>query len=249
MSHTDKRIELSGNGLTHCGLVRKANEDRFLVDDEHSVYAVADGIGGLPMGEKASECAIRVLKRITSEDSSDNLASPAEIIGALHQAVRQISSLISPEMGMGTTCTFIRALDGFCEIGHVGDSAAFLITDEATVKLTRDHVENAPGVDVISSDDDTSIKSRYLGRMQLSRYIGQPDPLEPGVFHFEPKAGQRILICSDGISSVIDTEEIHSVSQAQRESEALAQALIHIANSRGGFDNATAVVIECRGAG
>ncbi len=240
-------LQLFGVGETHQGLNRGSNEDRYLVNNQAQVYAVADGIGGLPLGEKASQCAINVLNRLISEhkagdDGIENLTTES-IIHSTNQAVRQISKLTKLSVGIGTTLSFVRMVNGICEAGHVGDSAIYLLREKSIEKISPEHSQQSP---TILIKNPNSNQEKFNSRKVLSQYIGQTKTLRPSIFCINCRPDDRLLICSDGVSDTLASEDILSVSLVQEDPQKLVQALIAMVLLRGGLDNATALILEIR---
>lgn len=237
-------LRLFGVGETHTGLNRCSNEDRFLINNDAQVYAVADGIGGLPMGEKASQCAINVLNRIvTNQSERKTVVTTKSIIQSVNEAVKQISKLTRTPVGIGTTFSLLRMVDGICEIGHVGDSAIFLIRKNSIQKISPTHSKSVPSVSVKNASKDTK---RFETRSILSRYIGQNKELNPSVFCVQPQVDDRFMICSDGVSDTLTDQEIISVSKAQQNPIKFTKSIITMVLLRGGFDNTTALTVDVR---
>lgn len=225
---------------TTIGRVRSINEDRHLLDAEHGWFAVADGIGGLPYGERASECAIRSLAREAAKPGAE--ARPLrEIMAACHQAVRQLGAVLGPRTGIGTTLTCLRFGAGRWEIGHVGDSLAFHhpARSRPLVRLTTDHT--VPVTPIAIAGFGATL---FTPPPRLDRYLGQAIPPDCDVHRPLIQPGDRLILCSDGVCRSLDDFDLAAMSEAQPTPAALAQALICVADLRGGLDNATAVVID-----
>jgi protein phosphatase len=136
---------------------------------------------------------------------------------------------------------------GFCcEIGHLGDSRIFLLGDWGIAQLTEDHaVHYIPKTVQVVGGANAASAPRPRSRCYLSRYLGQIGPIHPLVVNFRPTPGDKILICSDGISGSISKEEIHAIVNSNESGAKSIQSLIATAESRGGSDNQTAVLIYC----
>jgi len=227
--------------LTDIGKVREENEDRFLRDDELRLYAVADGIGGLAGGAQAAEetvSRLHELVRATPEGADCDLAA---LVPAINERVAELGRTIDPNFGIGTTLVAGRIIGEQLRLIHIGDSVCYLIRAGALQKITEDHtVEN-------------EIKAKHghaamlflnpRTRNALTRCIGQQGSPVPDVITRDLAAGDRILLCSDGISRFIPEDEIADViAQATDPAQAM-RSLIVFADSRGGIDNATGVAI------
>jgi protein phosphatase len=238
MNHTGQP---TAGAATTVGRMRATNEDRYLLDVARGLFAIADGIGGLPYGERASECAIRSLIRQATPPADPDRPLD-ELVAACHDAVGQLGRVLHRRMGIGTTLTLLRALPGYCEIAHVGDSAAFIQRGRTgeVVRLTTEHTSPAPSVVVAGQAPDAA----FLPPATLDRYLGQSAPLSCETHHVAVSPGDRIILCSDGITRALDTADLAVLSAVQPNSLGFAQTLIHVANVRGGRDNATAIVID-----
>ncbi len=225
---------------TTIGRVRANNEDRHLVDCEHGWFAVADGIGGLPYGERASECAVRSLAREATRHGAESRPM-REIMAGCHQAVRQLGAIVTPRTGIGTTLTFIRFTQSRCEIGHIGDSSAFHhpARSRALVRLTTDHTLPVKPIAIAGFT-----ASPFVPPPRLDRYLGQATPPLCDVHSLDLAPGDRIILCSDGLTRALDDLDLAALSNAQPTPAALAQALIRVADLRGGQDNSTVVIVD-----
>jgi serine/threonine protein phosphatase PrpC len=234
-------VQTSAGAATTVGRMRATNEDRYLLDVPRGLFAIADGIGGLPYGERASECAIRSLIR-QATPPADPGRPLAELVAACHDAVGQLGRVIHRHMGIGTTLTLLRIGPGCCEIAHVGDSAAFIQRGRAgeVVRLTTEHTSPAPAVVVVG----LAPAAGFLPPATLERYLGQSAPLSCETHRVAVSPGDRIILCSDGVICALDPADLAALSVAQPSPLGFAQALIHVANVRGGRDNATAIVID-----
>ena len=239
-SSEPKQLAKAGSATT-VGCVRATNEDHHLVDTANGWFAIADGIGGLPYGERASECAIRQLVREIARPGSEE-RNVTDTVRSCHDAVRKLGKVISPTMGIGTTLTAVHLVSpDSARLAHVGDSVAYRhsISTNSLRQLTTDHTSAVPRVKTIGGGG-----ADFQPPPSLDRYLGQAEPPEcdSQVVRFRP--GDRLILCSDGITKVIDEAEITAVSVAQPNPTALAEALVHIADLRGGFDNSTVIVMD-----
>ncbi len=225
---------------THAGRVRAGNEDRVFPEaggstSDRLLIAVADGMGGHVAGEVASSVALAAAVEADG--------SAGERISSGNQAVIA-ESLSRPELrGMGTTITLadIRA-DGTMVIGHVGDSRAYLIREGTITQLTRDHTVVAEYV--ATGKLDPSDVANHPQRSVLTRAVGLTDDLVIDELQERLAAGDRLILCSDGLNTMVDDEEILRIASTGK-AEATVWALIEAANQAGGHDNITVAVIDC----
>ncbi|MDH3306398.1 MAG: protein phosphatase 2C domain-containing protein [Acidimicrobiia bacterium] len=224
---------------THQGLVRSNNQDTVFPEasgtvDVALVVAVADGMGGHVAGEIASSVA---LAAAVATDGS-----PGQRVAAGNEAVVARSEQDSTLRGMGTTITLAEiAPDGRLVIGHVGDSRAYLLRNDAISQLTRDHTVVAEYVasGKINPEDVASHPQRSV----LTRAAGLTRDLPIDQLEERMVAGDRLILCSDGLSNMIDDDAIRRIA-SDGTAEATVWALIEAANQAGGHDNITVAVVD-----
>ena len=228
-------------GYSDIGQVRERNEDCFLVDDEHLVYAVADGLGGLPEGQLASRLAIRTLADALLEIRAGAKADYGAIVQRINQQVYRKGLEVSDSMGIGTTLTALFIFGDCFEIYHVGDCAAFLLHNGKFEQLTAEHTMAA---ELRSQPNFAkgSVLPEYLSHT-LTRCIGQRDHVDAQVIHGKISPGDRLLLCSDGITKVIDSDVLFKELAKARAPERYVRRIIDRANEEGGPDNATAITL------
>ena len=236
-------------GLTNKGLERPRNEDNCFAETDSSsaLLAVADGMGGHRAGNVASSIAVTAAEQFWSDFDRANLPTAEKaremvrnlIIKAneqvLHKAVNS-----SEHKGMGTTFTAGLLCGNRLTIGHIGDSRAYLINDGQIKLLTRDHslVEQLVESGQISPEDAEKHPQKHV----LTRALGISPDLKLDISEENIEKGSTLLFCTDGLTNMVRDEEILKESSKQPDPEKLAEALIKLANSRGGFDNITVVV-------
>ena len=229
---------------TDRGRTRPHNEDAGHAGAR--LYAVCDGLGGHAAGEVASALAIERL--VALEDAQ--LDSADEALTALVQAIEEANLAIlrraeehRDEWGMGTTCTAAVAADGRLLLAHVGDSRAYLLRGGEATQLTVDQTPVQALVDAgaISREQARSHPRRAaidqaLG-LEETVEVATPDPVLLA-------GGERLLLCTDGLSEVLDDERIGAMAGAETDLEGLADALVAAALDGGGPDNITVVLVE-----
>ena len=233
-------LKVSSFGLSDRGKMREKNEDMLYVDDSKRVYAVADGLGGLPRGALASKLAIKLLEKSIEKESNGTL-NFEHLFNSINETVYLEGQKVSEEVGIGTTLTVIHLKNNSMDIGHIGDCTAFICRDNKWHKLTTDHTMEEEIRSRLAPDDDTEIPEYFSHT--LTRCIGQQGEIETDVYNKDLKAGDRILICSDGISKTLTDEELHDETLIADTPESLIRGLIDIANDRGGPDNSTGIAI------
>lgn len=227
---------------THQGRVRDHNEDAVYpatsgAGEGPILIVVADGMGGHVAGEIASGLAI---DRVVETSPEDGDVSPRERVNSandrLLMAVRENPALL----GMGTTMTLgLFDADGILHIGHVGDSRAYLLRDGGMRQLTRDHTVVAELVALghLSPEAAEHHPQRHL----LTRTLGL-GPVEIDQYEYQLEPGDRVLICSDGLTVMVDDDDIEAM--AGGDVEGTVWTLIEAANAAGGVDNTTVAVVD-----
>lgn len=224
---------------THRGRVRTNNEDSFAPEASGRstgpvVLMVADGMGGAIGGEIASQLAV--------EHASTGPGSPTERVMRANKAVVE-RTLSEPGLaGMGTTLTLVEfGEDGMARLGHVGDSRAYLWHQGAIEQITHDHTVVAEQLAAghISPADAASHPQRSM----LTRVLGISRDVEVDSTSIDTAAGDRLLICSDGLTNMVEDERLAELLSKGTPEEAV-WALIEEANRAGGHDNITVVVVD-----
>ncbi|MBU1709295.1 MAG: protein phosphatase 2C domain-containing protein [Proteobacteria bacterium] len=250
-------------GLTHKGLVRKTNQDCFLVCDQSpSLYIVADGIGGNLAGEVASRMAVDIIKdHISSVRSGDqpymngfdrSLSESRNRLTSAIQLANHIIYLASKEKtewkGMGTTVAaawLSKRNEPNLTIGHVGDSRIFLIRNNTIRQLTKDHsirVERR-------QNDFLQVSTHALGpqiKNYLSRAVGTDKNVCVDTREIKILPQDRFLLASDGLTNMISDEVILKILCSENNPESASQHLIDAAKKNGGRDNITVIVIHSK---
>ena len=234
-------MKLSTFGHSDIGRVRPENEDSYLCNDGLGIYAVADGIGGLPSGGQASQLAIAALQKIVSEHATGQKLNYERILTDINDQVFKLGRVLSPQFGIGSTLVFVHVTGVKLQFGHVGDSTAFRLRSKALEQLTTDHT-------IETELKQRTARGEPLGllmenRNALTRCIGQPPPLKGDCHVHTVLPHDRYLLASDGISRFVTMPEIQEILQQASDPTQAAQRLIDCANERGGLDNSTAVVL------
>lgn len=224
-------------GQTDPGLLRSRNEDSFLADDSAGIYAVADGLGGLPGGDIASDAATRVL---SGEISSGNFDMEHAFL-AINNGVQEAGVDISTDLGIGTTLTVMKLDGNKALIGHVGDTGVLLFRDDRCIKLTRDHTMAEEVKSRLKPGQKVTIPDHYSHT--LTRCIGQVEELEVDLCPLDLIAGDRLLLFSDGVTKTHSLQELEVILRISNEPEEAVRRIVNTSNERGGPDNCTAIAI------
>ena len=223
---------------TDVGLVREHNEDSLAVNPP--LYAVADGMGGHAAGEVASEIAIQTLVANAPETpDGDDLARA--VVAANHAVIRAAAEGVGRK-GMGTTMTVAMLGGNRLVVAQVGDSRAYLLHEGALQRITRDHSLMA---DLIERGSITPEEARvHPQRSVITRALGSDPSTLPDIYEMNVSAGDRLLLCSDGLSGMVDDSLIESTMTRVADPQRCAAALVNEAITAGGYDNVTAVVVD-----
>jgi len=236
-------MQFTTAALTHIGLVRRENEDRFLNAPEIGLFAVADGIGGLPMGAEAAECAVNTLCALAHKAVADvDTLNLAESFNAINRTVLALAEKLTPSTGLGCTLCAGIVRAGALQLANVGDSRCYLFrTGMLTLLTTDDTVANEFEVRRAKGEKIT-MDERY--RNALTRCIGQPTELDQKIFVHTLHKNDVLIFCSDGINRMISDADILNRMLEGKPPALTAEALIADALEAGGGDNATCVVVR-----
>lgn len=250
-------MHIEAYGRTDCGPVRENNEDALLLDTEMAIFVVADGMGGHAAGEVASAAAVetvhqvlvgardpdetRLVRDVDSLDPGDIMRERLRY--AMNQASVQIRKLSDerPETrGMGTTVVVL-VIDGErAHLAHVGDSRAYLLRDGRLQQLTRDHT-------VVQQEIDAGRLTPELARLLphrniLTQSVGFHGPVEPDTSTRVVQPGDVFVLCSDGLTDVLDDDALLRVIDEQHPDD-MADLLTDAALTAGAEDNVTVAVV------
>ena len=223
---------------TDVGNVREHNEDSFLV--KSPLFVVADGMGGHEAGEIASKIAVQTMEsRIPKSSNPEALA--AAVLQANQDVLRGAADGTG-RPGMGTTLTAALVFDDEVTIAQVGDSRAYLLHDNELQRITRDHSLVA---DLIDQGRLTEEEARFHPqRSVITRALGSDPQMQPDIYSIRVEDGDRLMICSDGLSSMISDEAIEMLMLAHEYPQEACDALVDEALSAGGLDNVTVIVVD-----
>lgn len=226
---------------TDVGSVREQNEDSLIVNPP--LFVVADGMGGHAAGEVASEIAVNTILEL-APDHAD-----AEALGhAVEEANRDIiNAALAGEgrEGMGTTVTAAILERDKLVIAQVGDSRAYLLHNGELTQLTRDHSLMA---NMIEAGQITPEEARFHpNRSVITRALGNDPDTLPDLYEINVEDGDRLLLCSDGLYSMLEDDEIAAVMRRVSDPQRCASTLVNGAIAAGGHDNITVIVADAEG--
>ena len=233
--------DISFGSRTDIGYVRDYNEDSLIIIPP--LFAVADGMGGHEAGEIASEITVNTLAELApSHLDAEGLTAAVE--AANYNVMKAPRQGIGRD-GMGTTLTAAMLEGERLLIAQVGDSRAYLLHKGHLQQITRDHSLMA---DLIEAGQITPEEARvHPNRSVITRAIGSDIHMRPDIYELNVDAGDRILLCSDGLSSMISNNAIESIMRRQSDAQHCADELVTAALENGGADNVTVVVADVPG--
>ena len=226
--------------VTDPGLIRSNNEDSAFAGAR--LILVADGIGGLPAGELASDIVVRGLRDLEfSTPTGDSERDLRLAIDAANQEIQTVADADPDRYGMGTTCTAMLLAGDRLYLAHVGDSRGYSLRDGTLTQVTRDDTYVQMLVDAGEID---SVEARHHPQRSLVMQALQGGAYELQTDSREPKIGERLLVCSDGLSDVITDDTIAAVLGMHPDAEDCAHALVKLTLAAGAPDNVTVVVAD-----
>ncbi|WP_422772736.1 PP2C family protein-serine/threonine phosphatase [Plantactinospora sp. WMMC1484] len=221
------------------GLVRPNNEDVAFAGSR--LVAVADGMGGAPAGEVASEIVISGLAPVERSAETDPLAALVAAITTANARIRAVTDDDQATEGMGTTVTAMLLTGRRLGVAHVGDSRGYLFRAGRLTQITRDDTFVQALVDQGGLTREEA--RRHPQRSLVTRAV-QGGPIEPATVALIAEAGDRLLVCSDGLSDVVDDDAIAGVLAGYPDRPECAEQLVKLAHQAGAPDNVTLVVAD-----
>lgn len=254
-------MELRYFAGTDAGRKRSANEDNFLIDEDLRLFIVADGMGGHASGEIASAMAVHIVHDVIAKErdvletyDDDDPRSHVEICTLLEYSVHRACELIhekatlEPEKrGMGTTIVVMLVIGSRGFIAYVGDSRIYLLRGEVVYQLTEDHSIKNELVRMGKVRADEFEDSPYAKlKNAMTRAVGVYESVEVDTLDFDIISGDTFLLCTDGLYEYLDDQDIER-ALGMPELRDVPGRLIEVANTRGGKDNITALVVQMVG--
>ena len=247
-------MKLEAHGATDVGRQRSRNEDQYLVSMERSLFAVADGMGGHAAGDVASRMAMETVDRMVGTPGpADGVAERTTVLveatRAANVAILEDAEREPERAGMGTTLTLFTVLPEQRSrlIVHVGDSRAYLLRDGRLSQLTTDHTWVQKQVELGKMTARRARVHPYAS--VLTHALGVPDEERIDTLLGEIHEGDLYLLCTDGLTTVLDDETIEDVLVAGDDLAGRAADLIEAANQGGGPDNITVVLVRATDVG
>ncbi|MDH5510091.1 MAG: protein phosphatase 2C domain-containing protein [Nitrospinota bacterium] len=240
------------SGLTDKGKVRTHNEDSWFADGELGLLVVSDGMGNEEGGALASEIVVKTLPEIVKQEGANlsNLSDPFAVDIISKQLVelnRNVFESIRGKVGLaGAGATMVMALvrGDRAMIAHMGDSRAYLFRDDFLLSLTKDHsvlrlLRDAGEV----TEEEVAT---HPARGKITRFIGMEDDVPPDISLIHLENGDRLLLCSDGLTNMLAEKVIVDQLRKTVSPKAVCRYLVDAANAAGGKDNLTAVLADWR---
>lgn len=234
--------------ITNIGKKRKLNQD-FVYTSERpvgklpNIFIVADGMGGHKAGDYASKVTVEtmVAEVLRSEES--------EAVVILEHAIRTANALIrkcaeeSPDLeGMGTTVVAATCEGDILQVANVGDSRLYVVNHKEIRQITRDHslVEEMVRMGGIAREEARNHPDKNI----ITRAVGADDAVKPDFFTVKLNRGDIVLMCTDGLTNMLEDEEIRMILEESRDMVEKAEELVKAANEKGGRDNISVILID-----
>lgn len=241
-------------GISNIGLVRKINEDAFYCQKHYEkgksfICVIADGMGGHNAGEVASKMAVSQIIDFFDSNISNYRYNVNDYVSLVKDAFLYVNenvylkSIKNKEyIGMGTTLIVVLIIDRNMIVGHVGDSRVYFIRDHSIKKITTDHSYVAELIKngTIKPEEAHNHPQKNL----ITRAIGTGSTIEVDINIFDLKKGDYIVMCTDGLSNMLEETEIMNAVLLDKGLNERCNDLIKLANDKGGHDNITVIIIE-----
>ena len=233
--------------ITDVGMVRQVNQDYVYTTDNPigtlpNLFVVADGMGGHKAGDYASKYTVEVMKRELAQSEEKDVEKA--LVSAIEKANREIIKKASEDehlKGMGTTVVAATIVDHMMYFANVGDSRLYLINN-GIVQLTKDHslVEEMVRLGGIKPEEAKHHPDKNI----ITRAIGAKEEVEADFYEHRLKKGDKIVMCTDGLTNMVEDEEIFHIVQGARDVVEAAETLIASAKENGGTDNIGVILID-----
>lgn len=234
--------------LTDIGRKRKVNQDYVYTSEQPignlpNIFIVADGMGGHNAGDYASKVTVEtIVEEVASCFEKNPIMIMGKAIEAANEAIYKKSHESSEFEGMGTTVVAAVFIGGYLQVANVGDSRLYIINDKEIRQITRDHslVEEMVRMGGIPRTEARNHPDKNI----ITRAVGVNEAVEADFFTVELTEGDTVLMCTDGLTNMLEDEEIRMTISGGRDIVEKAQALVKTANENGGRDNISVIIIE-----
>lgn len=234
--------------LTDIGRKRKINQDYVYTCEEPvgnlpNLFIVADGMGGHKAGDFASKMTVETMIREISVSAETDIGRIfGRAIETANELVYRTAAMEEDLEGMGTTVVAATCREQCLQIANVGDSRLYIVDAKKIRQITRDHslVEEMVRMGIISREEARV----HPDKNKITRAVGASETVEPDFFSVRLKPGETVLLCSDGLTNMLEDEEIRMIICGARDIVEKAQKLVEAANANGGKDNISVILIE-----
>lgn len=238
---------LKAFSISDIGRKRQLNQDYVYVSETPvgklpNLFIVADGMGGHNAGDYASKITVEtILNEVGFSREEDAEALLREAITRANELVVAVASRATDLAGMGTTVVAATYKDKVLKVANVGDSRLYVVHDNGIEQITRDHslVEEMVRLGGIAKDDARNHPDKNI----ITRAVGGKDTVEADFFTVELQESDTVLMCSDGLTNMLEDEEIYSILKCEKSIREKVQVLVDAANERGGKDNISVILI------
>lgn len=243
---------------SHVGMVRETNEDSTLAWPARGLFIVADGMGGHGNGELASRQCVEAVQEFYTRAENQGLPADKEISLTDHRATVLSSAILHANerirflvekrpslQGMGTTIVAAQVESDVTLVAHAGDSRCYLLRGTTLYQLTEDHslVNEVRGVGEITAEMEDKL-ANYQHVLVNAIGVNPAEKCRVDVTSFVPQGGDRMLLCSDGLTNEMDAEEIREMLDTIVGAQDVCTSLVAQSNARGGRDNITVLVVD-----
>jgi len=238
---------------THIGMERQENQDSFFADPEPALFLVSDGMGGHQGGALASEIVADDLP-VMIENTLDKLkvGTTRTVRSLLERMIAEQSKQLQLEgtsesgfRDMGATLVIVLLRKDRCFVANIGDSRAYRLRKGKMAQLTRDHSVVSELIEKGHIEPEEA--TNHHARGQITRYIGMEEKAHSHVRSFTLKKSDRLLLCTDGLTDMLDDAKITAILKTETEPEAACKSLVAATNKAGGHDNVTTLIIDWLG--
>jgi len=248
----EKAMTIEVGVKTDIGLLRKNNEDDFIINVENGIFAVADGMGGHVGGEVASFLACNLIKEalikeLVGNSPRDILLRIQRILNWTNREIRKVGKKDPKVKGMGSTITLLLLRRLKYYIAQIGDSRAYLFRGGTLTRLTKDHSQIQELIDkgMITEKEAKDDERAHI----ITRCLGVEEKVKPDFYYGDLKEGDTFLLCTDGLWGLLEEREIEKILKRKKDLQTISEILVEKAKKKGGTDNITALVVRVNGLG
>ena len=238
-------------GLSDVGCIRELNEDCYCIcgfgdNSERGFCILADGMGGHNAGEVASQNAVKLIaeemNRLLESGEKEIPGQLSRAVSAANTGIYTMASENPIHRGMGTTVVTAFIDDGTAYVANVGDSRAYAVRDDEIVQITTDHSVVS---ELVMRGTITKEEARLHPQKNIiTRAVGTDKSVRTDIFEYNYSPGDVMIICSDGLSTMLDDNRILEIIKSKKTSEDTVNSLIAAAKDEGGLDNITVICIR-----